>query len=126
MKNHRVEYSVEGMCACFCVSRSGWMNRKPSQRHQKGVIAHSDRGSQYYSHVYRKLLETNHMQGRMSARGNCYDNACAESFFHSLKVGLSTVKGLLHAKPCVKLCLNTLKPTIIGFGYTLPIATGVR
>lgn len=233
MKNHRVEYSIDGMCACFGVSRSGyyaWLNRKPSQRHQnrqhldnrvkilfekhkqrygaqrlqrqiehedgthhnlktvaaslqrqglvakaarkfkattnskhnlpvfdnlleqdftaaapnlkwvgditylwtdegwlylavvldlfsrqvvgwsmsermtadlvcdalkmavfkrkrpKGVIVHSDRGSQYCSHSYRQLLEKHQMLGSMSARGNCYDNACAESFFHSLKV----------------------------------------
>jgi transposase InsO family protein len=52
----------------------------------KGVIVHSDRGSQYCSHAYRQLLQQNQMLGSMSAKGNCYDNACAESFFHSLKV----------------------------------------
>ena len=52
----------------------------------KGVIVHSDRGSQYCSHVYRQLLEQYQWLGSMSAKGNGYDNACAESFFHSLKV----------------------------------------
>lgn len=52
----------------------------------KGVIVHSDRGSQYCSHVYRQLLQQHQLLGSMSAKGNCYDNACAESFFHSLKV----------------------------------------
>jgi transposase InsO family protein len=47
---------------------------------------HSDRGSQYCSHTYRHLLEQYLLQGSMSAKGNCYDNACAKSFFHSLKV----------------------------------------
>ena len=52
----------------------------------KGVIVHSDRGSQYCFHAYRELLDKHPLQGSMSAKGNCYDNACAESFFHSLKV----------------------------------------
>uniref|UniRef100_UPI000380FAB0 IS3 family transposase n=1 Tax=Thiofilum flexile TaxID=125627 RepID=UPI000380FAB0 len=51
-----------------------------------GVIVHSDRGSQYCSHAHRTLLERYQLKGSMSAKGNCYDNACAESFFHSLKV----------------------------------------
>ena len=56
------------------------------RKRPKGVIVHSDRGSQYCSHAYRGLLEKYQLQGSMSAKGNCYDNACAESFFHSLKV----------------------------------------
>lgn len=56
------------------------------RKRPKGVIVHSDRGSQYCSHAYRELLEKHQLQGSMSAKGNCYDNACAESFFHSLKV----------------------------------------
>lgn len=56
------------------------------RKRPQGVIVHSDRGSQYCSHVYRQLLQQNQLLGSMSAKGNCYDNACAESFFHSLKV----------------------------------------
>ena len=56
------------------------------RKHPISVIVHSDRGSQYCSHAYRELLEKYSLQGSMSAKGNCYDNACAESFFHSLKV----------------------------------------
>lgn len=52
----------------------------------EGVIVHSDRGSQYCSHDYRCLIERNKLQQSMSRKGNCWDNACAESFFHSLKV----------------------------------------
>lgn len=51
-----------------------------------GVIVHSDRGSQYCSHQFQRLLAANQLLCSMSAKGNCYDNACAESFFHSLKV----------------------------------------
>lgn len=56
------------------------------RRFPKGVIVHSDRGSQYCSHVFQDLLKTNKLRCSMSAKGNCYDNACVESFFHSLKV----------------------------------------
>jgi len=52
----------------------------------RGVIVHSDRGSQYCSAAYRRLLSAHGLCQSMSAKGNCYDNACAESFFHSLKV----------------------------------------
>jgi putative transposase len=56
------------------------------RKRPKGVIVHSDRGSQYCSGAYRQLLDLHQLRGSMSAKGNCYDNACAESFFHSLKV----------------------------------------
>lgn len=53
-----------------------------------GVIVHSDRGSQYCSNIYRELVKSNKLKGSMSKKGCCYDNACAESFFHTLKVEL--------------------------------------
>ncbi len=49
------------------------------------VIVHSDRGSQYGSDVYQEELAENGMICSMSRTGCCYDNAVAESFFHSLK-----------------------------------------
>ena len=56
--------------------------------HPVGVIVHSDRGSQYCSTAYRRgLSEAGHLCS-MSKKGDCYDNAVAESFFHSLKVEL--------------------------------------
>ena len=51
----------------------------------KGVIHHSDRGSQYASHAYQDLLKKYGFVSSMSRKGNCYDNACAESFFSTLK-----------------------------------------
>jgi transposase InsO family protein len=50
-----------------------------------GLICHSDRGSQYAAHDYRKLLAKWQVSQSMSGAGNCYDNAVAESFFASLK-----------------------------------------
>lgn len=53
-----------------------------------GVLIHSDRGSQYCSNKYHKLISNNKLIGSMSRKGNCWDNAIAESFFHTLKVEL--------------------------------------
>lgn len=62
------------------LSMAYW-RRKPG----KGLIHHSDRGSQYAGGDYRRLLDTYGMICSMSRKGNCWDNAVAESFFHSLK-----------------------------------------
>ena len=59
-------------------------NRKPA----KGLIFHSDRGSQYASDSHRKLLTDNGFKASMSRKGDCWDNAVAESFFHTLKIEL--------------------------------------
>lgn len=53
-----------------------------------GAIHHSDRGSQYASSNFRSLLENEKLTPSMSRRGNCWDNAPTESFFHSLKTEL--------------------------------------
>ena len=50
-----------------------------------GLIHHSDRGSQYASHDYQKLLQQHGMICSMSRKGNCWDNAPVERFFSSLK-----------------------------------------
>lgn len=54
----------------------------------KEVLVHSDRGSQYCSNEYQQLLSDHHLICSMSRKGNCWDNAVAESFFHTLKVEL--------------------------------------
>jgi len=51
-------------------------------------VGHSDRGCQYASDAYRERLALLGITASMSRKGNCYDNAFAESFFHSLKVEL--------------------------------------
>ena len=52
---------------------------------EEGLIFHSDRGSQYAANAYKQLLKDNGIIQSMSRKGNCFDNACAESFFSSLK-----------------------------------------
>jgi putative transposase len=54
----------------------------------ENLVHHSDRGSQYASHAYRKALTDHGIGISMSRRGNCYDNACIESFWKTLKVEL--------------------------------------
>ena len=58
-----------------------WFRRKPAA----GLIHHSDRGSQYASHVFQSKLAEYGMICSMSRKGNCWDNAPTESFFNSLK-----------------------------------------
>ena len=55
--------------------------RKPTT----SVMVHSDQGSQYTSHDWQAFLKQHGLEGSMSRRGNCYDNAVAESFFQLLK-----------------------------------------
>ncbi|MDN4629826.1 MULTISPECIES: IS3 family transposase [Erwinia] len=67
--------------ACDALQMALWRRKRP-----ENVIVHTDRGGQYCSTNYQSLLKRHNLQGSMSAKGCCYDNACAESFFHSLKV----------------------------------------
>jgi transposase InsO family protein len=53
-----------------------------------GLIHHSDRGSQYCSYEYRRLLDQFYMRASMSRKGDCYDNAPMESFWGTLKTEL--------------------------------------
>jgi putative transposase len=55
------------------------------RRPQQSVIVHSDQGSQYGSDDWLRFCRTNNLEPSMSRRGNCWDNAVAESFFSSLK-----------------------------------------
>ena len=50
-----------------------------------GLLMHTDRGSQYGADSDRQLLTQHGIQPRMSRKGNCWDKAVAESFFHTLK-----------------------------------------
>ena len=55
------------------------------RRPAPGVVIHSDQGSQFSSQEWRSFLEAHRLVPSMSRRGNCYDNAVAESFFHLLE-----------------------------------------
>ena len=59
-----------------------WFRRQPG----KGLIFHSDRGSQDASADFQNLLKRYGMRGSMSRKGNCWDNAMTETLFGSLKV----------------------------------------
>lgn len=62
------------------------------RRPEPGLIVHTDQGSQYASDAFRRALASAHARQSMGSRGDCYDNAVAESFFHSFKV--ETIHGL--------------------------------
>ena len=61
--------------------RQAVTHRKPA----RGLVLHSDRGCQYTSEAYSKYAVENGFKLSMSAKGNCYDNAAMETFFHTLK-----------------------------------------
>jgi putative transposase len=74
---------MKAALVCDALQMALWRRRMP-----KGVVVHSDRGSQYCSRQYQALLARHDLLCSMSGKGNCYDNAVAESFFHTLKVEL--------------------------------------
>ncbi len=74
---------INRQLVCNALLMALWRRKFP-----KGVIVHSDRGSQYCSKMFQKLLKRHGLISSMSAKGCCYDNAACESFFHSLKVEL--------------------------------------
>jgi transposase InsO family protein len=55
------------------------------RRRPRGTVIHSDQGTQYSSDAWRRFCRSNHLEPSMSRKGNCWDNAVAESFFGSLK-----------------------------------------
>jgi putative transposase len=59
------------------------------RRPEPGLIHHSDRGGQYASAVYQRALRSHGMIGSMSRKGDCWDNAPMESWFHTLKTELT-------------------------------------
>lgn len=70
---------------------------------QPGLIFHSDRGVQYASREFRAALKTHRMKQSMSRKANCWDNACAESFFSILKeqLGATRFSHLEEARHCL-------------------------
>jgi len=59
--------------------------RKPLE----GLVWHTDRGSQYAADIHRAIIKQHHITQSMSRKGDCWDNAVAESFFHTLKTELT-------------------------------------
>ncbi len=78
MANHmRAELVNQALAMALC-------QRQPAA----GLLMHTDRGSQYGADSYRQLLTQHEIQPSMSRKRNCWDNAVAESFFHTLKTEL--------------------------------------
>ena len=71
---------MKAALVCDALTMAIWQ-RRPGN----GLIVHSDRGSQYASKPYRRLLKGHNFIGSMSRKGDCWDNAVVESFFGSLK-----------------------------------------
>jgi putative transposase len=91
------------------------------------LLAHSDRGSQYASPFYQQKLSQLGIMQSMSRTGNCYDNAYAESFFHTLKVELihrNRFKTRKDAEQAIRAYIDgwyNLKRLHSGLGYKAPI-----
>lgn len=79
-----VGYAMGSRLTQELVSQALWTAVK-WKRPEAGLILHSDRGSRYCAHGYRKLVEQFNLRASMSRRGNCCDNAPMESFWGSLK-----------------------------------------
>ena len=71
---------MKAKLVCDALQMALWRRRPKS-----GLIHHSDRGSQYASKAFRRLLKAHGIEGSMSRKGDCWDNAVVESFFGSLK-----------------------------------------
>ena len=76
-----IDKRMKAGLVCDALRMALWRRKMP-----KDVLVHSDRGSQYCSRMYQALLAKHDLICSMSGKGNCYDNAVAESFFHTLKV----------------------------------------
>ncbi|MBG9568034.1 transposase [Brevibacillus agri] len=103
------------------------LDRAHSQQRPRGeVLHHSDRGSQYASHDYQARLRTYKMKGSMSRKGNCYDNACIESFHSVLKKELVYLEKFKTRKQAKKrifeyiTCFYNGKRIHSAIGYSTP------
>jgi transposase InsO family protein len=101
-------------------------NRPP----REGLIFHSDRGVQYCSEDFRTMLNRlcPSVRQSMSRKGNCWDNACAESFFKTLKAELDILKGNHNFKEVqtgvfeyIEIYYNRCRRHS-ALGYAIPIA----
>lgn len=77
---------LSSLCAKLAIDamKMAILRRSP----RAGLIHHSDRGVQYTCHEFRRMLDDHEIASSMSRKGDCYDNAAMESFFHTLKTEL--------------------------------------
>ena len=91
--------AVLAVRALRCALRS----RKPAP----GLIVHSARGSQFASHAFREVLAQDKALPSMSRKGDCWDNACAESFFHTIKTERLDSEGIYPSRRAAKIDITT-------------------
>ena len=75
-----VSHRINSRLACDALQMAIW-----TRRPEEGLMFHSDRGVQYASHEFRRLLKANEILESMSRKGDCWDNSVVESFFGKLK-----------------------------------------
>ena len=78
-----IDTTMERSLVCNALLMALWRRGFP-----RGMIFHSDRGSQYCSRDYQDLLKQHGITSSMSRKGNCWDNSVSESFFHTIKTEL--------------------------------------
>jgi putative transposase len=77
---YSIANNMRSEMVCMALERAIHKRKPP-----RGLMIHSDRGSQFGSHLFESLIKKNGFVQSMSRKGNCWDNACAESFFHLIK-----------------------------------------
>lgn len=85
---YEVSATIDALLVCTALRQAvGYSRISGTERTNTNhaVIVHSDRGSQYSAGSVRELLAAHHLEQSMSRKGNCWDNAVAESFFKTLK-----------------------------------------
>jgi transposase InsO family protein len=124
-----IGWSISKELTAACVCRALGMavkNRPPGE----GLIFHSDRGVQYCSEEFRAILNRlcPTVRQSMSRKGNCWDNACAESFFKTLKAELDILEGNHNFKEVktgvfeyIEIYYNRCRRHS-ALGYAIPIA----
>lgn len=114
---------MKAALVCGALQLAPWLRRM-----LKGVLVHSDRGSQYCSKQYQALLDHHDLIGSMSGKGNCYDNTLAESFFRTLKVVIVHGESFAgqRGRTCVRPYSSTLRLTTIEPGGTVQTATSAH
>ena len=119
--------NIDRHLVCSALSMALWRRKFP-----KGVIMHTDRGSQYCSAQYQKMLEQYGLICSMSRKGNCWDNAVAESFFKTLKaelVYLTSYKTRSEAKSSIFAYIETYYNRIrlhSSLDYSTPLEVELR
>ena len=96
--------------------------RKP----ERGLLWHSDRGSQYASDSHREILIEHGITQSISRKGNSWDNAVAEKYIHTFKVELIHQYRLKRENKLIRQFLIILKSFIIDSVFTQPMNTGRR